>query len=213
MRCTEVRDRTLSNIWVTWRELGDLVRSSNLADTLMDHLEPLRKRILSTPLQDAALPWTRRIAASVGGLTEIGFADDSDLLLVVSSTGRSLFDCITGERIARDRDEPDDSWYDERRLRATGIGSVDGKTIRLCGLHGGGLPTSGNAGYWVDAIPIQWPEWHIVLGGPYGWIYDGKTPIAKLAVERELRAFGFSDTGMTLVIATSSDLYAYGWQG
>lgn len=27
MRCTESLDRPLSNIWVTWRELGDLVRS------------------------------------------------------------------------------------------------------------------------------------------------------------------------------------------
>jgi hypothetical protein len=28
MRSTEVRDRPLSNYWVTWRELGDLGRSS-----------------------------------------------------------------------------------------------------------------------------------------------------------------------------------------
>ena len=73
------------------------------------------------------------------------------------------------------------------------------------------MPNSGNGGYWIDAIRINWPEWHIVLGGPFGWIYDGKTAITKLAVERELRAYGFSDTGMSLVIATSSDIYVYAW--
>ena len=76
----------------------------------MDHLEPVRKRILSTPITEDPKQWKRQCVASVGGLTEVGFADDSDLLLVVSSTGRSLFDCSTGERLARDRDEPDDEW-------------------------------------------------------------------------------------------------------
>ena len=191
--------------------LGDAGRSSNLDETLMDHLEPLRKRVLGSPLAEEAISWKRKSVVSVGGLTEIGFADDSDLLLVVSSTGRSVIDCLTGERVARDRAEPDDEWYDERRLRATGIGPLAEKTIRLCGLHGGGLPNSGNGNYWIEAIPIHWPEWHVVLGGPSGWIYDGKTPITKLAIERELRAFGFSDTGNSLVIATSSDVTVYNW--
>lgn len=179
----------------------------------MDHLEPLRIRVLTTPTASSAPNWSRLCVLPVGGLTEIGFVEDSDLLLIVSSTGRSLVDCATGETIARDRTEPNDQWYDERRLRARGIGPVSDQTVRLCGLHGGGLPKSGKGGYWIESLPIIWPEFHIVLGGPYEWIYNEKTPITKLAVDREIRGCGFSDTGLSLVIATSSDVSIYGWVG
>jgi hypothetical protein len=61
-------------------------------------------------------------------------------------------------------------------------------------------------------MPIDWPDESLLLGGPWGWIYDGKTPFAKLAVEREVRAFGFSETGNSLVLATSSDVTVFGWR-
>jgi hypothetical protein len=125
----------------------------------MDHLEPIRQRIRAAPVSEPPPPWIASAVHAIGGLTEIGFADDTDLLLVVSHQGRGVLDCHTGQRIARD-------WYDERRLRA-------------------------------------------FLGGPWGSIFDGKTPFAKLSVEGEVRAFGFSDTGDCLVLATSSDLTIY----
>src|SRR5215813_5292756 len=105
----------------------------------MDHLEALRRRIRTAPISNPPLPWKRLVVQAVGGLTEVGFGEDSDFLLIVSSQGRGVVDCRTGERVARDRTEPDDSWYDERRLLATGIGPLEGKAIRLAGLHGGGL--------------------------------------------------------------------------
>src|SRR5579863_298772 len=106
----------------------------------MDHLEPIRSRIRSAPISPPLPPWKLIGGRAVGGLTEVGFADDSDLLLVVSSQGRGVLDCRSGEYVARDRTEPNDSWYDERRLRAFGIGPLEGQLIRLAGLHGGGLP-------------------------------------------------------------------------
>jgi hypothetical protein len=151
-------------------------------------------------------PWSQVAVHAVGGLTEVGFADDTDLLLVVSSRGRGVFNCCSGQIVARDQAEPDDGWYDERRLRALGIGSLEGRMISLSGLHGGGLLNSGRDGWWVDAITLDWPNVSLLLGGPWGWIYDGKTPFVKLAVEREVRAFGFSDTGETFVLATSSEV-------
>lgn len=177
----------------------------------MDHLEPVRLRIRSAPISPPPLPWRVLGGNAVGGLTEIGFADDSDLLLIVSSQGRGVINCRTGELIARDRSEPDDDWYDECRLRAFGIGPLDGQLIRLTGLHGGGLPNTGRDGWWVEAIALDWPDVNLILGRPWGSIYDGKTPFAKLAVEREIRAFGFSDTGESIVIATSSDVTVIGW--
>lgn len=177
----------------------------------MDHLDPVRQRIRSSPISQPMPPWKTIATHAIGGLTEIGFADDTDLLLIVSSQGRGVVDCQTGKRISRDRTEPDDTWYDERRLRALGIGPLENQTIRLAGLHGGGLLNSGRDGWWVDAITLEWPDVNLLLGGPWGWIYDGKTPFAKLAEEREVRAFGFSDTGESLVLATSGDVTVIRW--
>jgi hypothetical protein len=177
----------------------------------MAHLEPIRKRIRATPISSPIPPWELVAVHAVGGLTEVGFSDDTDLLLVVSTQGRGVIDCKTGERVVRDKTEPDDSWYDERRLRAFGIGPLEGQLIRLSGLHGGGLPNGGRDGWWLESITLDWPDVNLLLGGPWGWIYDEKTPFVKLAVESAVRAFGFSDTGQTFIIATSSDVSIFRW--
>ena len=53
-----------------------------------DHLEPVRKRIRAVPISPPQPTWFEIVTHAVGGLTEVGFADDADLLLVVS--GESL---------------------------------------------------------------------------------------------------------------------------
>lgn len=56
------------------------------------------------PVQDPPSPWVRRTGLwIVGGALQVGYAEDSDLLLVFSHAGRGIFDCLTGERLARDR--------------------------------------------------------------------------------------------------------------
>jgi hypothetical protein len=84
--------------------------------------------------------------------------------------------------------------------------------IRLAGLAGGGLPNIGRDGWWLIGVTLAWPETHVLLGGPRGWIFDPRTPFTKLATESELRACGFSDTGESFVIATSSDVAIYRMQ-
>ncbi len=177
----------------------------------MEHLEPLRNRIRKAPIGTPPAPWKNVTVFAIGGLTEIGYADDSDQLLSISSTGRGLFDCLSGKRLARDYTEPDESWYDETRLRAFGIGPLESKIIRLSGLHGGGLLRFGINGWSLECLTIDWPMHSLVLVEPYQSIYDDKTSFTKISVESELRAFGFSDTGKSFVIATSSDLYIYAY--
>jgi hypothetical protein len=177
---------------------------------MKNHLEPLRRRIRTAPISDPPVPWKQLAVHAVGGLTEVGFGDDSDFLLIVSSQGRGVVDCRTGERVARDRTEPDDFWYDERRLLAKGIGPLEGKTIRLAGLHGGGLLNGGQQGWSVEALALDWPEISLLLVEPWQSIYQDSTRFTKLAVEREVRAFGFSTTGASLVMATSRDVTVYG---
>ena len=179
--------------------------------SLMDRIERTRRRLEALPVTEPPAPWRRTLAVGVGGLTEIGFgeAPDRDLLLVVSSMGRGVFDCVTGERVARDRAEPDDAWYDETCLRAAGLGPLEGATIRLAGLHGGGLPSTSGMGWGAWAEYLNWPVCDLLLTRDWDWIWDESAQVTKVGQESEFRAFGFSYTGRTLVIATSSDVRAY----
>ena len=150
--------------------------------------------------------------APVGGLTETGFADDSELLLVLSWQGRGIFDGSTGQRVARDQDDDRNSWYGHDKLIGKGFGPLEGQKIRLCGLWGGGLPTVTKDGWGVERITLGWPNENLLLFEPYQkWRYTPEAKFYKLAVPiTEVRAFGFSYTGRTLVIATSSDVTIFG---
>lgn len=48
-----------------------------------DHMAELRQRIQARTTQLPPHPWKRVTSAAVGGLEAIGFADNSDLLLVI----------------------------------------------------------------------------------------------------------------------------------
>jgi hypothetical protein len=113
----------------------------------MSFHDELRNRLRFIPLGQPTAPWRPIVRQAVGRVTEIGFVSQSDLLLVVSSQGRGLFDGRSGERIARDSAPPDDGWYDEVRLTASGIGPVSDQLIRRAGLHGGGLSACTDDGW------------------------------------------------------------------
>lgn len=166
----------------------------------------VRKKVARLRVAQPPEPWRQTADSAVGGLQEVGFGPGSDCLLVVSSQGRGVVDCSTGERVARDPGALSSSWYSEVELKADGIGPLSGVAVRLSGLHGGGLPKVTEDGWWVEDLALDWPEHHLLLGGPGTWLFDEASKISKLAVERELRTFGFSETGRSLVLATSSDV-------
>ncbi len=177
------------------------------------HLKETVARIREASVTDPPAPWERRGSYAVGGLEAVGFARGTDLLLVVSSRGRSVIDCTNGLLVSRDSsmpgvDEPD--WYDCFNLEAQGIGPTTGVAIPICGLHGGGLPLLTTDGWVAERLGIDWPDECLLLVPPGSWIYGlaySKAALfTKVAVEREIRAWGFSGTGLSLVLATSSDL-------
>lgn len=65
--------------------------------------------------------WTLRHTVAVGGLREMGFAPDTDLLLVLSGNGRGILDCLEplsqNVKIGRDYD----SYYDTKWNAQTGL--------------------------------------------------------------------------------------------
>jgi hypothetical protein len=148
------------------------------------------------------------VTSPVGGLTDVGFIAGSDFLLVLSSQGRGIYDCITGERVARDRS--DDFPFDEFGLSAPAFDSFGDQSVRTAGIHGGGLALATSDGWSAEEFVFQWPERIITMSPPGHWVYfagQGRPCEAyRVAAESEIRAFGFSPTGRSFILATSSDI-------
>lgn len=175
------------------------------------HLQASVDQILALPVSQPPPPWQLVCEASVGGLRSIGFARNTELLLVTSSQGRGVFDATTGQRVARDSDE--DFHEDPFNLEAAGIGPLDGQMIRMTGIHGGGLPASTPDGWRVERLAILWPDESALLITPGSWVFGvsfgKKADLTKVMVDSEIRAWGFSASGQSLVLAESSGLRIY----
>jgi hypothetical protein len=173
-----------------------------------EHLLPLIRRVRGAPVKPPPPPWQPSGAHAIGGLSDVGFGRGSDLLLVVSSDGRGVFDCIAGVRVARDRSN--DDWRDMRELEAQGMGPLAGQRIRTSGIAGGGLALRTVDGWEAERLTLDWPEELLLLLPPGGRLYEdrrGRLPeFTKVAVSSGVRAWGFSPTGRSLVLATSSDV-------
>ncbi len=176
--------------------------------------EHLRQRFAyldGLPVSEPPAPWERLPAIAVGGLWQVGFAPGSDLLLLLSSSGRGVVDCLSGERLARD---DGDYYADGPSLEAEGIGPLEGHLIAIAGPSGGALTRVTHDGWGIELHPLSWPEEELFVCPP-GETMLWQRPGAESALVKvrplpsALVAYGFSPTGRSLVIATSSDLEIY----
>src|SRR4051812_30364334 len=118
------------------------------------HLDPLRKELRELQIVSPPKPWLKVGTIAVGGLRTAGFERESELLLIVSDAGRGVVDCRSGSKLARD----DEEYFEgERCLEAQGIGPLQGQTLRMSGLFGGGLPTFTNDGWSLEVVTLDWP--------------------------------------------------------
>lgn len=144
----------------------------------------------------------------VGGPEEIGFGASSDLLLIVSVSGRSVVDCSTGKKVASEYDEPYGAWLDQIRLTAKGIGPLAGQEVRLGGIHGGGLPLLTCDGWLLELVAPDWPYSFLLLQPPLTFVeghrIDGtKTKVAPRLSDKfpdPVIAYGFSPTGKSFAV-------------
>lgn len=199
-----------------WTDKVTPVEQAEHEPELSAYQRAMRDRLLAAPVVSAPDPWRRVAFVPVGGLLGVGFAShpDSgrDLVMVVSRDGHGLFDAVTGEKLARDRDpDPESSTPDEAAdLSCPGLGPITGSRVHIAGLYGGGLHTTAEDGWTLEAVVPAWPNHRVLLSG------DGGLPHAGPHGERwwhifhshysELRAFGFSPSGETIAVATSSDV-------
>lgn len=179
---------------------------------MYEHLSLLKEKLLKLEVESPPEPWQLKNYIAVGGLMSVGFDRDSDNLLIVSSQGRGVVNCINGKKVARNRDE----YYEEkhyRYLEAEGIGILNGKSIKMSGLFGGGLLTSTEDGWQLDSVTLNWPEEMILLTEPgsdlYGSTFNYPDNFTKIEQDSTIRAYGFSCTNESFVIATSSDVAIY----
>lgn len=184
---------------------------------ITEYQRKLRERYLAAPVMPAPEPWRPVIdrRTSIGGLLCVGFAvhpeAGHDLVMVVSVDGHGLFDAVTGEKIARDRDPaPDTSTPDAHPdLTCPGLGPVAGVPVRMAGLFGGGLHSTTPDGWTLDVVSPDWPHDRVVLsadGGSHKGPPGGTWWHVFHSERSELRAAGFSPSGLTLAVATSGDL-------
>ena len=162
-------------------------------------------RFRRMPVMPPPHPWRHVATHGIGGQRNVGFGSGTELLLVESSDGRGVFDCATGERVARDRTDHI-AWDDEVALRAVGIGPLEGVVVRMAGLQGGGLPTATPDGWHVEVVCPDWPEAAVILEPSEALLWDeGRAGgCVKICQVEALRACGFSDSGRSLVVAEGS---------
>ncbi|SHN76973.1 hypothetical protein SAMN05216311_11368 [Chitinophaga sp. CF418] len=159
--------------------------------------------------------WIYKNTFSVGGLENIGYAPGQDKLIVLSNQGRGIFDCIKGEKIARQHNDSDWwEYFNQTTNSIAGFDILDQIEISTCGLYGQDHLRKITDDGW--ALTISKPE-------------PDDTPFEEYLVQRiylvspdkketifvtkdgpcELRAFGFSDTGKSFIVALSCDLTIY----
>jgi hypothetical protein len=177
---------------------------------MYEHLKPLQKKLLSLNIHEVPNPWKLVETFAVGGLRSVGFDRESENLLVVSSQGRGVIDCLTGEKVARD----DEEFYEnETSLEAQGIGILSDRTIRMAGLFGGGLPSITEDGWQLECITLKWPEQMLILLPPSSHLYGSVTGhpdlMTKIFEDSCIRAYGFSYTGRAFIVATTSDVTVF----
>ena len=137
----------------------------------------------------------------------VGFSRiKTNLLLVVSTTGRSLIDCSSGEKIERDYKQF--AGLDEWSLNCRGIGELQEETISICGLNGGGLPLSNLTGERLELVSPNWPVQDLILCREHkSALEDGHQSYCNVIYsDYGLRGFGFSWCGDYIVAACGSDL-------
>lgn len=159
--------------------------------------------------------WKHQNTYAIGGLENVGYANGQDLLIVLSTQGEGIFDCIKGEKIAR-LNNGSDWWndFDKETNSIKGFDILNNIEIRTFGLYGDDkLPKSTEDGWMLltsEPEPDDSPFERYLVSKVYLVSPDKmhKTIVAKDGA-CELRAFGFSSTGKSFIVATSCELIIY----
>jgi hypothetical protein len=142
------------------------------SEAFLAHQKYLNGVLAELPVCESPKSWRKKFSAAVGVIEYVGFSQNCDCLLTVSSTGSGLWDLSTGEKIAREyyKDAlPHNGGFlvnpdlDARNLICRGIGPVAGEEIKIAGLDGGGLRTTSGKGESIVIVSPQYPCHEVVF--------------------------------------------------
>ena len=153
-------------------------------------------------------PWKSLGVVLTGGLIGVGFAENSDLLLVVTHDGRGVIDCTTGIRVARDRSPDFDFGENDRSVE--GVGPLAGTNVCVAGsIYGGALPPVTDDGWVLEGILTNRSDDLIRLLPPTRGEASTDAVTEFTDFVPEVRVFGFSPTGNSFVIGTGADVSVF----
>jgi len=159
--------------------------------------------------------WQHKNTFAIGGLENVGFSPDSDLLIVLSSQGEGIFDCKEGLKIARESNNGD--WwnrFDEITNSIVGFNVLENINIKTHGLYGEDNLPKITEDFWIlektSPMPDDKPFEKYLVQKIY-LISPNKKKRIFITKDGpcELRAYGFSDTGKTMIVASSCEIVIY----
>lgn len=104
--------------------------------------------------------WQKRRVWAIGGLREIGFKPNSDLLMVLSSHGRRIFDCIKDERVERDNSDYYLDKWDSVFGIVEGFGLLKNERIKCGGFEAPDILKKETNDLWTISIKREIrPSW------------------------------------------------------
>jgi hypothetical protein len=158
--------------------------------------------------------WTHKNTFAIGGLDNVGYAPGQDTLIVLSSQGQGIFDCIKGEKIARQHN--DSEWwqlFNQATSSILGFDILDSIEIPTSGLYGKDYLSKATTDGWtlISSAESDDKPFEKNLGQRIYLISPDRKEKTFIAKDGpcELRAFGFSDTGRSFIVALSCDLTIY----
>lgn len=155
--------------------------------------------------------WIRKNVWAIGGLREIGFLENSDVLMVLSSQGRGIFNCLTAERIERDsRDYYTNKWNPENG-NVKGVGEYENENFICGGFEYPDILSKETSDGFTTEIKTKKFKFLFPEDANAGTLFI-HSPDKKMKIEIAQsdygfdRAYGFSPTGKSFVFSTSSEI-------
>lgn len=181
------------------------VTTTSMSEYLAQNRMRLINLLEKIPASDVPEGWERVGGIAISGFIGFGFSKKvTNLALIVTNSGRSLINCDTAEKIARDHEEF--AGIDELGMFCEGLQETSGEQILIAGKNGGGLPITTCIGESLSLQSPHWPQHDLYFCGPSDHPLIERLQGSCIRLRTDfVEAFGFSWCGDYFAVSSSSD--------
>lgn len=152
--------------------------------------------------------WDLCVERAVGGLLYVSFSEyQPGKLLILSSQGIGILDCDHDQLVYFYEENNCD--IDEYRLLFDGVDCLQGEVLRLSGIGGGGLPLVSRYGGSIEKESMAYPKEALIFQPQSCSCFMNPERCCRFFSDYGFRAYGFSECGRYLLVATSGDVYVW----